>query len=41
MSGTPEKILEHLLETMRLDIHFSDPGTGPSHPSLNKIKVMI
>ncbi|KAK1798818.1 hypothetical protein P4O66_007100 [Electrophorus voltai] len=25
MSGTPEKILEHLLETMRLDIHFSDP----------------
>uniref|UniRef100_A0A8C1RD83 Rap guanine nucleotide exchange factor 4 n=1 Tax=Cyprinus carpio TaxID=7962 RepID=A0A8C1RD83_CYPCA len=27
MSGSPEKILEHLLETMRLDIHFSDPGT--------------
>ncbi|XP_067315073.1 rap guanine nucleotide exchange factor 4-like isoform X3 [Pseudorasbora parva] len=25
MSGSPEKILEHLLETMRLDIHFSDP----------------
>ncbi|XP_050969069.1 rap guanine nucleotide exchange factor 4-like isoform X2 [Labeo rohita] len=25
MSGGPEKILEHLLETMRLDIHFSDP----------------
>ncbi|XP_072539985.1 rap guanine nucleotide exchange factor 4-like isoform X2 [Salminus brasiliensis] len=25
MSGTPEKILEHLLETMRLDINFSDP----------------
>uniref|UniRef100_A0AAR2KE98 Rap guanine nucleotide exchange factor (GEF) 4 n=1 Tax=Pygocentrus nattereri TaxID=42514 RepID=A0AAR2KE98_PYGNA len=25
MSGTPEKILEHLLETMRLDIHFSEP----------------
>uniref|UniRef100_A0A8C2DS29 Zgc:171558 n=1 Tax=Cyprinus carpio TaxID=7962 RepID=A0A8C2DS29_CYPCA len=26
MSGSPEKILEHLLETMRLDIHFSDPA---------------
>uniref|UniRef100_A0A672TEU9 Rap guanine nucleotide exchange factor 4-like n=1 Tax=Sinocyclocheilus grahami TaxID=75366 RepID=A0A672TEU9_SINGR len=25
MSGSPEKILEHLLETMRLDIHFFDP----------------
>ncbi|XP_062853655.1 rap guanine nucleotide exchange factor 4-like isoform X3 [Trichomycterus rosablanca] len=25
MAGTPEKILEHLLETMRLDIHFSEP----------------
>ncbi|KAK7154836.1 hypothetical protein R3I93_009703 [Phoxinus phoxinus] len=25
MSGSPEKILEHLLETMRLDINFSDP----------------
>uniref|UniRef100_A0A8C2K603 Zgc:171558 n=1 Tax=Cyprinus carpio TaxID=7962 RepID=A0A8C2K603_CYPCA len=23
--SSPEKILEHLLETMRLDIHFSDP----------------
>ncbi|RXN23885.1 rap guanine nucleotide exchange factor 4-like protein [Labeo rohita] len=27
MSGGPEKILEHLLETMRLDIHFSDPAS--------------
>uniref|UniRef100_A0A672TCL5 Rap guanine nucleotide exchange factor 4-like n=1 Tax=Sinocyclocheilus grahami TaxID=75366 RepID=A0A672TCL5_SINGR len=26
MSGSPEKILEHLLETMRLDIHFFDPA---------------
>uniref|UniRef100_A0A8B9J9Y3 Rap guanine nucleotide exchange factor 4 n=1 Tax=Astyanax mexicanus TaxID=7994 RepID=A0A8B9J9Y3_ASTMX len=25
MAGTPEKILEHLLETMRLDINFADP----------------
>uniref|UniRef100_A0A8C2K6W6 Rap guanine nucleotide exchange factor 4 n=1 Tax=Cyprinus carpio TaxID=7962 RepID=A0A8C2K6W6_CYPCA len=24
--SSPEKILEHLLETMRLDIHFSDPA---------------
>ncbi|KTF95695.1 hypothetical protein cypCar_00010024, partial [Cyprinus carpio] len=39
MSGSPEKILEHLLETMRLDIHFSDPGTAPSHSSLNKIEL--
>ncbi len=37
MSGGPEKILEHLLDTMRLDIHFSDPGTAPSYSSLNKI----
>ncbi|KAL2087841.1 hypothetical protein ACEWY4_016669 [Coilia grayii] len=25
MSGTAEKILEHLLETMRLDLHYTDP----------------
>ncbi|KAG5261559.1 hypothetical protein AALO_G00285660 [Alosa alosa] len=25
MSGTAEKILEHLLETMRLDVHYTDP----------------
>ncbi|XP_026006206.1 rap guanine nucleotide exchange factor 4-like isoform X2 [Astatotilapia calliptera] len=25
ISGTPEKILEHFLETMRMDIHHSDP----------------
>ncbi|XP_076000723.1 rap guanine nucleotide exchange factor 4-like isoform X1 [Genypterus blacodes] len=25
ISGTPEKILEHLLETMRMDIHQSEP----------------
>uniref|UniRef100_A0A8C9VH41 Rap guanine nucleotide exchange factor 4 n=1 Tax=Scleropages formosus TaxID=113540 RepID=A0A8C9VH41_SCLFO len=30
MSGTPEKILEHFLETMRLDSHFPDAGT-PAH----------
>ncbi|PWA25340.1 hypothetical protein CCH79_00005163 [Gambusia affinis] len=27
ISGTPEKILEHFLETMRLDIHHNEPGT--------------
>lgn len=27
ISGTPEKILEHFLETMRMDIHHSDPGS--------------
>lgn len=26
ISGTPEKILEHFLETMRMDIHHSEPG---------------
>uniref|UniRef100_A0AAY4EUJ4 Rap guanine nucleotide exchange factor 4 n=1 Tax=Denticeps clupeoides TaxID=299321 RepID=A0AAY4EUJ4_9TELE len=26
MSGTPEKILEHFLETMRLDSHLTEPG---------------
>ncbi|GLD51120.1 rap guanine nucleotide exchange factor 4-like protein, partial [Lates japonicus] len=25
ISGTPEKILEHFLETMRMDIHHSEP----------------
>uniref|UniRef100_A0A673AMW7 Rap guanine nucleotide exchange factor 4 n=1 Tax=Sphaeramia orbicularis TaxID=375764 RepID=A0A673AMW7_9TELE len=29
MSGTPEKILEHLLEMMRLDSQFSESGTSP------------
>uniref|UniRef100_A0A8C9WL97 Rap guanine nucleotide exchange factor 4 n=1 Tax=Scleropages formosus TaxID=113540 RepID=A0A8C9WL97_SCLFO len=28
MSGTPEKILEHFLETMRLDSHFAESGIG-------------
>ena len=27
MSGTPEKILDHFLETMRMDTHHADPGT--------------
>uniref|UniRef100_A0A8C6Q5B3 Rap guanine nucleotide exchange factor 4 n=1 Tax=Nothobranchius furzeri TaxID=105023 RepID=A0A8C6Q5B3_NOTFU len=27
ISGTPEKILDHFLETMRLDIHHNEPGT--------------
>ncbi|KAG1938953.1 rap guanine nucleotide exchange factor [Pimephales promelas] len=27
MSGTPEKILEHLLETVKLDSQFTEPGT--------------
>uniref|UniRef100_A0A8D3DIG4 Rap guanine nucleotide exchange factor (GEF) 4 n=1 Tax=Scophthalmus maximus TaxID=52904 RepID=A0A8D3DIG4_SCOMX len=27
ISGTPEKILEHFLENMRMDIHHNDPGT--------------
>uniref|UniRef100_A0A8C2K9V1 Rap guanine nucleotide exchange factor 4 n=1 Tax=Cyprinus carpio TaxID=7962 RepID=A0A8C2K9V1_CYPCA len=47
MSGSPEKILEHLLETMRLDIHFSDPGTnplaeqeGPSTGSMSSFELM-
>lgn len=26
ISGTPEKILDHFLETMRLDIHHNEPG---------------
>uniref|UniRef100_A0A671Z206 Rap guanine nucleotide exchange factor 4b n=1 Tax=Sparus aurata TaxID=8175 RepID=A0A671Z206_SPAAU len=26
ISGTPEKILEHFLEAMRMDIHHSEPG---------------
>lgn len=26
ISGTPEKIIEHFLETMRMDIHPSEPG---------------
>lgn len=42
MLGTPEKILEHLLEMMRLDSQFTESGTAaparleaPScHPSL-------
>ena len=29
ISGTPEKILEHFLETMRMDTHHSEPGTRP------------
>uniref|UniRef100_A0A8C8K4V6 Rap guanine nucleotide exchange factor 4 n=1 Tax=Oncorhynchus tshawytscha TaxID=74940 RepID=A0A8C8K4V6_ONCTS len=28
LSGTPEKILDHLLETMRMDTHHSDPGAN-------------
>lgn len=28
ISGTPEKILEHFLESMRIDIHPSEPGTS-------------
>lgn len=28
MSGTPEKILEHLLEMMRLDSHFTESGSA-------------
>lgn len=39
MAGTPEKILEHLLEAMRLDATFYDPmgehqaalGGGETH----------
>lgn len=27
MSGTPEKILEHLLETVKLDSQFTESGT--------------
>ena len=27
ISGMPEKILEHFLETMRMDIHHNDPGS--------------
>lgn len=29
MAGTPEKILEHLLEMMRLDAQFTESGTSP------------
>uniref|UniRef100_A0A8C7L5L7 Rap guanine nucleotide exchange factor 4 n=1 Tax=Oncorhynchus kisutch TaxID=8019 RepID=A0A8C7L5L7_ONCKI len=28
LSGTPEKILDHFLETMRMDTHHSDPGAN-------------
>uniref|UniRef100_A0A8C7NWR8 Rap guanine nucleotide exchange factor 4 n=1 Tax=Oncorhynchus mykiss TaxID=8022 RepID=A0A8C7NWR8_ONCMY len=28
LSGTPEKILDHFLETMRMDTHHSDPGAS-------------
>lgn len=28
MSGTPEKILEHLLEMMRLDSEFTESGSA-------------
>uniref|UniRef100_A0A673ZSM5 Rap guanine nucleotide exchange factor 4b n=1 Tax=Salmo trutta TaxID=8032 RepID=A0A673ZSM5_SALTR len=28
LSGTPEKILDHFLETMRMDTHHSDPDPG-------------
>uniref|UniRef100_A0A3Q3A372 Rap guanine nucleotide exchange factor 4 n=1 Tax=Kryptolebias marmoratus TaxID=37003 RepID=A0A3Q3A372_KRYMA len=28
ISGTPEKILDHFLETMRLDIHHNEPDPG-------------
>lgn len=36
MSGTPEKILEHLLEMMRLDSQFTESGSG-QHPPLSQI----
>uniref|UniRef100_A0A8C9ZEW4 Rap guanine nucleotide exchange factor 4 n=1 Tax=Sander lucioperca TaxID=283035 RepID=A0A8C9ZEW4_SANLU len=32
MSGTPEKILEHLLEMMRLDSQFTESGTAQHTP---------
>ncbi|XP_016150242.1 rap guanine nucleotide exchange factor 4-like [Sinocyclocheilus grahami] len=39
MSGTPEKILEHLLETMKLDSQFTDCDDG--RPSQKKHKVLL
>uniref|UniRef100_A0A674D3H7 Rap guanine nucleotide exchange factor 4b n=1 Tax=Salmo trutta TaxID=8032 RepID=A0A674D3H7_SALTR len=33
MSGTPEKILDHFLETMRMDTHHADPGTHTHTPN--------
>lgn len=36
MSGTPEKILEHLLEMMRLDSQFTESGSA-QHPPLSQI----
>lgn len=36
MSGTPEKILEHLLEMMRLDSQFTESGSA-QHPPLSRV----
>lgn len=33
MSGTPEKILEHLLEMMPMDSQMAEPGTGQHRAS--------
>lgn len=34
MAGTPEKILEHLLETVKLDSNGNDPIGGSSHTQI-------
>uniref|UniRef100_H3D0J5 Rap guanine nucleotide exchange factor 4b n=1 Tax=Tetraodon nigroviridis TaxID=99883 RepID=H3D0J5_TETNG len=38
ISGTPEKILEHFLESMRTDIHPSEPGT--KNPAVDDFVLM-
>lgn len=44
MSGTPEKILEHLLEMMRLDSEFRESGSAqrPSpRPACERVKELL
>lgn len=42
MSGTPEKILEHLLDTLKLDSNGNDPiGEIKPHPHAFLIFQMI
>ncbi|KAB5577133.1 hypothetical protein PHYPO_G00206430 [Pangasianodon hypophthalmus] len=40
MSGTPEKILEHFLETMKLDSKFTESGTFITNPALDDFVLM-
>lgn len=42
MLGTPDKILEHLLETMRLDSQFSESGSASAATLvMSSISVML